>query len=131
MKMLEHLSQGMVQIVGSPTSATVSIAQAAVLHAMESNDGVMLFQENSFEYLATVLSLERQLLMPSILHDIHQKSTLVMMYFLWISRYPWLGIFLAGFIVLSKLPPCAQLRAIFCQIIEFFLVNGCPEYVYS
>ncbi|CAK4442429.1 unnamed protein product [Aphanomyces euteiches] len=108
----------------SMNSEEVSSIQALFLHAMETKQGQIAPHEQlSIEAAMMVFYLEERLLFSIVRRDINRKSSIVLLYFIWTSSWPWLGLSVALFITFSSMTTCQLIRDGFCSTIQWFLIQ--------
>ena len=88
-------------LMTSPSPELVSYVQAAFLNAMECNEGKMTLEmptslNTALTYVQVVsilMALQARCTMPVIKQDLYGKAILMVLYFIWISPRPYLGLF--------------------------------------
>ncbi|EQC39885.1 hypothetical protein SDRG_02542 [Saprolegnia diclina VS20] len=104
--------------------ATTAMVQAMFLHALETCDGKLILEHVSIETIGVLVALERKLLYAVIGKDMHRKCAVTVLYLVWTSSWPYLGV--AGYLLVlfSNLGPCTWLRNTTCAYLDAFFLHG-------
>ncbi|OQS00358.1 hypothetical protein THRCLA_05991, partial [Thraustotheca clavata] len=104
-------------------TATLEMIQAIFLHAMETCDGKLILEDITSGKIGALLALERKVLFGVVAKDIHRKASIVALYFVWMSSWPWIGSGVFLLFLFSNMTPCVKLRNASCNGLDVFFIH--------
>ncbi|KDO20838.1 hypothetical protein SPRG_14068 [Saprolegnia parasitica CBS 223.65] len=108
----------------SVDAATTAMVQAMFLHALETCDGKLILEHVSIETIGVLFALERKLLYAVVGKDMHRKCSIAVLYLVWTSSWPYLGMGAYLLVLFSNLGPCTWLRNTSVEYLDAFFLQG-------